>query len=605
MDTTIQPINYLNAGVTRQPDGTTVFRVWAPFRQVVALRLGDNDIPMNATGHGYWEAKVTDIQPGTPYWYILDEDLRRPDPASYWQPEGVHGPSFIAASNFTFTDHDWKGIAPEKLVIYELHTGTFSPEGTFDGIRQRLPYLKDLGITAIELMPVAQFPGNRNWGYDGVFPFAVQNSYGTPDDLKALVNAAHKAGLGVILDVVYNHLGPEGNYLRDFGPYFTDKYKTPWGDAINFDGPYCDAVRGFFIQNALRWLDEFHIDALRMDAVHAYFDSSAVHFTAELATAVRDLETRCGRRKLLIGEIDLNDPRYVSPPLQGGYGLDGQWVDEFHHALHALLTGEQQGYYEDFGSLEALARSFSDVYVYTGQYSVHRKRRFGKKPEGLPFHQFVVFSQNHDQVGNRLLGDRLSANLPVAALKLAAAAVILSPFIPLLFMGEEYGEKNPFRFFTSHSDPDLVKAVKEGRQQEFAHEGTAPDPQAEETFNGSKLSWNIQDETSAAILSFYKTLLQLRQSRPALQNTAREATTVYFREQSSLLVLERSAKEERLLLAFNLGSEVQSFVYENNGRLREILNSSVDAAPAKPPASGEIAVPPMSVVVYEIGSYGN
>lgn len=604
MDKHIQQIGYEQVGAVQQADGTTIFRVWAPYRNSVALRIGNADIPMAAKDYGYWEVTLKDLQQDTAYWYVLDENLQRPDPASYWQPEGVHGASVVYTTDFTFTDHNWKGINPENLVIYELHTGTFSPEGTFKGIIERLPYLKDLGITALELMPIAQFPGNRNWGYDGVYPFAVQNSYGTPDELKMLVNAAHEQGLAVVLDVVYNHLGPEGNYLRDFGPYFTDKYSTPWGDAINFDGPYCDAVRAFFIQNALRWLDEFHIDALRLDAVHAYFDSSAVHFAAELSAAVSALEARCGRKKLLIGEIDLNDPKYVSTPQQGGYGLTGQWVDEFHHALHALLTGEQQGYYEDFGSLEALARSFSDIYVFTGQYSVHRKRKFGKKPEGLPFHQFVVFSQNHDQVGNRLAGDRLSASLPAAALKLAAATVILSPFVPLLFMGEEYGERNPFQFFTSHSDPELIKAVKEGRQREFAQEGIAPDPQADTTFEASKLSWNITAEKSSDLLSFYKKLLQLRQSHPALHNTAREGTQVYLQEPTGLLVVERNAKEERLLLAFNLYTDVQYFVYNKNGRLKALFNSS-DAESTAPGAGAQIAVPPLSVVVYEIESYGN
>lgn len=605
MDKNIQPISYEQAGVERQADGTTIFRVWAPDRTSVALRTGNTDIPMTAKGYGYWEVTLKDLPPGAAYWYILDENLQRPDPASHWQPEGVHGASVVYSTTFTFTDHNWKGIAPENLVIYELHTGTFSPEGTFKGIIKRLPYLKELGITALELMPVAQFPGDRNWGYDGVYPFAVQNSYGTPDDLKMLVNTAHEMGMAVVLDVVYNHLGPEGNYLRDFGPYFTNKYNTPWGDAINFDGPYCDAVRAFFIQNALRWLDEFHIDALRLDAVHAYFDSSAVHFAAELSAAVSALEARCGMKKILIGEIDLNDPKYVSSPQLGGYGLSGQWVDEFHHALHALLTGEQQGYYEDFGSIEALARSFSDIYVFTGQYSVHRKRKFGKTPEDLPFHQFVVFSQNHDQVGNRLNGDRLSSTLPEAALKLAAATVILSPFIPLLFMGEEYGEKNPFQFFTSHSDPELIKAVKEGRQREFAHEGVAPDPQAITTFEASKLSWDTSAENSSGLLSFYKTLLQLRQSHPALRNTAREGTQVYFREPTGLLVVERSAKEERLLLAFNLHTDVQYFVYNSKGTLEELFSSAGPVSKVLLGAGEQVAVPPFSVVVYEIKSYGN
>ncbi|SEW44050.1 malto-oligosyltrehalose trehalohydrolase [Chitinophaga arvensicola] len=601
---------YPLAGARSAPDGTTTFRLWAPFRKEVALVLPDQTLPMKAVAEGYWELTVTDIYPGARYLYLLDGALQRPDPASRWQPEGVHGPSAIPDETFVFTDQHWKGLAATELIIYEIHTGTFSAPGTFSGIREKLDYLKELGITAIELMPVAQFPGERNWGYDGVYPFAVQNSYGTPDDLKMLVNAAHALGIAVILDVVYNHQGPEGNYFYDYGPYFTGRYKTPWGDAINFDEPWCDGVRGFYLQNALMWLEEFHIDGLRLDAVHAFSDNSAIHFTQELSVAVKELEARTGMRKLLIGEIDLNNPRFIDPVEAGGYGLDAQWADEFHHALHSRLTGEQQGYYEDFGSIEHLRHAFENAYVYTGEYSVHRKRRFGRKPVNNPFHQFVVFAQNHDQIGNRMMGERLSVLLSFEALKLAAATVLLSPFIPLLFMGEEYGEKNPFLFFTSHGDADLIKAVREGRQQEFAHTGEAPDPQDTHTFAQSKLSWQTAEGHHAALLRYYKELLLLRKNTPALLNTAREATRVHHTNSEDLLVLERSKDAAALLIVFNAGITSHELSYTTYGKLRLLFDSAALAfnGPGTNTAVADdqpLMISPLSAVVYEIIAYEN
>ncbi|MEZ2440869.1 malto-oligosyltrehalose trehalohydrolase [Chitinophaga sp. RCC_12] len=598
------------AGTFTNADGATTFRLWAPFRKEVALLLHDRLLPMERSADGYWELTLTDIRPGTRYAYLLDSHLQRPDPASRWQPEGVHGPSAIPETSFTFTDDHWTGIDPENMIIYEIHTGTFSAGGNFRGIIQHLHYLRELGITAIEIMPIAQFPGNRNWGYDGVYPFAVHNSYGTPDELKTLVNAAHALNIAVILDVVYNHQGPEGNYFSDFAPWFTGKYKTPWGDAVNFDGPWCDGVRNFYIQNALMWLEEFHIDGLRLDAVHAFSDNSAVHFTEELSAAVKDLQERTGKRKVLIGEIDLNDPRFITPASAGGYGLDAQWVDEFHHALHSLLTGEQQGYYEDFGAVSHLARSFENAYVYTGQYSVHRKRKFGREPSGNPFHQFVVFSQNHDQTGNRMLGERLSSLVPFEALKLAAATVILSPFIPLLFMGEEYGEKNPFLFFTSHTDPTLMKAVKEGRQREFAHAGEAPDPQDAATFQRSKLSWNTTGDNNTALLNCYKALLALRKQQPALYNTAREGTRVHRAENERLLILERRMNADTLLIIFNFDSNTQTVPYTTHGKLQQLFDSAstrFNGPGTLPPAENgnQLVIPPLSAVVYEIIAYEN
>ena len=383
---------------------------------------------------GYWSTTLDNITAGTQYWYKLNNDILRADPASRWQPKGVHGPSAIVSRDFNWTDNDWTGLSLQNMIIYELHTGTFTPQSNFKGIISKLNYLQSLGITAIEIMPIAQFPGSRNWGYDGVFPFAIQNTYGTVDDLKQLVNEAHLHGIAVILDVVYNHAGPEGNYLRDFAPYFTEKYKTPWGNAMNFDGPECDGVRDFFIQNALMWLDEFHIDALRLDAVHAIYDFSAKHLMEELTEEVRLLEQRAGAKKILIAELDLNNPRYITPVEKGGYNMDAQWVDEFHHAVHTVLTGEKSGYYEDFSGLDLVAKSLQWSYVYTGEYSPHRKKRFGVEPRNTSYDQFIAFIQNHDQVGNRLAGDRLSATLSKEQLKLAAATLLLSPHVPLLFM---------------------------------------------------------------------------------------------------------------------------------------------------------------------------
>jgi maltooligosyltrehalose trehalohydrolase len=518
---------------------------------------------MEKSEMGYWRVTVDHVTSDMQYWYKLDEELIRADPASRWQPAGVHGPSAIKSKSFNWTDTAWPGIEPAEMIIYELHTGTFTASGDFKGIISKLEYLQTLGITAIEIMPIAQFPGHHNWGYDGVYPFAIHNEYGTPDDLKQLVNAAHHHGIAVILDVVYNHAGPEGNYLADFAPYFTDKYKLFWGGAINFDGAWCDGVRNFFIQNALMWLDEFHIDGLRLDAVHALFDSSAIHIMEELTAQVRLLEQRAQKRKILIAEFDLNNPRYISPVEQGGYGMDAQWVDEFHHALHAVITGEQTGYYEDFGELEALAHSLQHSYVYTGRFSKHRKRCFGKEPANTAYNQFVAFVQNHDQIGNRLLGDRLSTMLSPEALKLAAATLMLSPHVPLLFMGEEYGEKNPFNYFTSHTDEVLIAQLCEGRRKEFAvfnWEGEVPNPQDEAIFNASKLTWNINEVPG--LFKFYQYLIAFRKKRPALQNFRRNDAVRGIHIENKILQFERHGNDDVLIVCLNFGKQPASIQFE-------------------------------------------
>src|SRR5439155_13390119 len=438
-------------GTTYLGSGRCHFLVWAPTAERVELQIvssGDRCVPLERVGRGYHRAVVDNVEPGILYRFRLNGQKERPDPASRYQPEGVHGPSQVVdLSTFPWNDGHWSGLKLEDYVVYELHVGTFTAEGTFDAIVPRLDELRLLGVTAVELMPVAQFPGNRNWGYDGVYPFAVQNSYGGPGELKRLVNACHQTGLAVVLDVVYNHLGPEGNYLDEFGHYFSESYKTPWGRALNFDGPYSDEVARFFIENALSWFADFHIDALRLDAIHGIVDINARPFLAILSDAVHELAQKLDRRCYLIAESDLNDVKVLQATGLCGFGMDAQWSDDFHHALHTLLTKEQRGYYLDFGGIECLEKAYREGFVYSGQHSRHRARRHGNSSRSISAHRFVVCAQNHDQVGNRMFGDRLSALVSYERLKLAAGVVILSPFLPLLFMGEEYGEISPFQYF--------------------------------------------------------------------------------------------------------------------------------------------------------------
>lgn len=503
-------------GASYQDENRCAFRVWAPRAETVEVRVLsplERLLPLKKAG-GYFFGLFERISPGSLYYYRLNGELDRPDPASRWQPEGVHGPSQVVSLDFPWEDQTWIGLSLQDYVIYELHVGTFTPESDFDGIIPRLGELQELGVTAIELMPVAQFPGDRNWGYDGVYPYAVHNSYGGPQGLQRLVNACHRLNLAVILDVVYNHLGPEGNYLGDFGPYFTDCYRTPWGQAINYDQAYCDWVREYFINNALFWIKEFHIDALRLDALHTVMDNSAQPFLAELGAAVHQQAARLGRRVYLMAESDLNDVKHLRPPEVGGYGLDCHWLDDFHHALRVLLTGERDGYYEDFGGLEHLAKAYREGFIYSGQYSGYRRRRHGSSSRDILPCRFVAFAQNHDQIGNRLLGERLSRLTSFEGQKLAAAAVILSPFTPLLFMGEEYGETAPFLYFVSHDDPDLIEAVRRGRAQEFAAFGwqqEPPDPQDPETFQRSRPNPVLQQRGRHQVLRrFYQLLFRLR-----------------------------------------------------------------------------------------------
>jgi maltooligosyltrehalose trehalohydrolase len=558
-------------------------------------------IALAPCGNGYFEADAN-LAPGTSYRIALDSGELLPDPASRFQPEGIGGPSqLVDLASFEWSDSAWRGLDLRDLIIYELHVGTFTAAGTLDAAIADLDRLRELGVTAIELMPLAQFPGARNWGYDGVFPFAVQNSYGGPLALQRFVDAAHARGLAVILDVVYNHLGPEGNRLDAFGPYFTDRYRTPWGRAVNFDGPDSDAVREFFISNALYWLNEFHLDGLRLDAVHGIFDFGARHFLAELQSRVSALEEHALRTIHLIAESDLNDSKLVRPAAEGGYELAAQWSDDFHHSLHVLLTGERNGYYSDFNGVEDLARVFREGWRYSGDYSSFRHRRHGNSPEGLAPEQFVVCSQNHDQVGNRAAGDRLSASLNADQLKLAAAVVLLSPFAPMLFMGEEYGETVPFPYFTSHSDPSLAEAVRRGRRDEFAafgHAGEIPDPQADATFQSAKLDRTLAAKPAGAeIGKFYRSLIRLRKAA----GIAGVWPSVGQEERSQILRLEYRDARIPLIVLFNFGAAPVEVNLGTVASAHQIVLTSTGARVPEPEqatsAPGFVTVPSQAVIV--------
>ena len=547
-------------GATYLGNGRCQFNVWAPLTEKVEVHIAapqERFVPLQRDSLGYHRAVIEEVRPGGLYLYRLDGLKERPDPASRFQPSDVHSASQVVEPYFPWEDDGWRGLPLHNYIVYELHVGAFTPEGTFEAIVHYLDELKELGITAIELMPVAQFPGSRNWGYDGVYPFAVQNSYGGPQGLKLLVNACHRKGLAVVLDVVYNHLGPEGNYLADFGPYFTDRYQTPWGRAINFDGPDSDEVRCFFIENALYWIEEFHIDALRLDALHAILDISPYPFLQELAACVHEEAERHNRRAYLIAESDLNDARLLRSPEVGGYGLDAQWNDDFHHCLHTLLTNEQTGYYRDFGQLSQLVKAFREGFVYSGDYSLYRRRRHGIPSRDIPAPRFVVFVQNHDQVGNRMQGDRLSQLVDFEGLKLAAAVVLLSPFVPLLFMGEEYGETAPFQYFVNHSEPALIEAVRRGRREEFSAfrwQSEPPDPQDEATFQRAKLNHQLRQEENHRVLrEFYRELIRLRKEIPALSPLSKDALEAVGYEQDKVLFLRRWTEDEEALMMCNFG----------------------------------------------------
>ena len=542
-------------GANYSGEGNCSFTVWAPYADKLEVHItspGERLIDMEKDSWGYYHSTTSDVLPGTLYFLRLNSEKDRPDPASRFQPEGVHGPSCVVETGFDWQDADWKGIPLDRYIIYEIHTGTFTSEGTLTAIIPYLDYLLNLGITAIELMPVNQFPGERNWGYDGVYPYAAQHSYGGPEALKQLVNACHLKGLAVALDVIYNHFGPEGNYVTDFGPYFTEKYSTPWGAAINFDGPYSDHVRRFFIENILYWMRDCHIDAFRLDAIHTILDNTPYTFIEQLSEEFHSAAKELGRKAYLIGESSADNVRLLRSPELGGYGLDGQWNDDFHHSLHTLLTGDRQGYYQDYGEMKHLVKAFREGFVYSGEYSPFRQRRHGTSSKDIPAERFTVFSQNHDQVGNRAKNDRLTQIVSFDALKLAAGIVILSPFIPLLFMGEEYGETAPFPFFVDHSDLDLIKAVREGRQKEFATfkwENEIPDPKDRATFLGAKLDHSLKKrEPNATLLAYYKELIKLRKTIPALFILNKEGMNVNESAGDDLLFIRRFSENSEVII---------------------------------------------------------
>jgi maltooligosyltrehalose trehalohydrolase len=493
-----------------------IFAVWAPLAKTVELVTTGHRVALQAHADGYWRTQLDPTAVRDGYKYSIDGGDPKPDPRSRWQPDGVHGSSHAAdvTELRQLQRANFRAQPLREAVIYELHVGTFTPAGTYAAAEARLPHLVKLGITHVELMPIATFPGRHGWGYDGVDLYAPFPAYGSPKDLAQFVNACHEQGLGVLLDVVYNHLGPDGNYLASYGPYFTDRVKTGWGEAINYDGAHSDEVRRFIIDNALMWLRDYGFDGLRLDAVHAIFSFEATHVLEDLAAAVRQLGSELDRSFVLIAESDLNDPRLVHSAARGGYGLQAHWADDFHHAVHHYFTGEVTGYYADFHGLEDIAAALRHGYVYQGQYSVFRQRRHGRPPRGVAHDQLVIFAQNHDQVGNRAQGERLSMLLDARQLKAIAALTVLSPFVPLLFQGEEWGARTPFLYFTDHQDPQLGRLVAEGRAREFAAfrwAGVVPNPQEQQTFERSKLDWSeLSDPRHAELFEWYRGLIKLR-----------------------------------------------------------------------------------------------
>jgi maltooligosyltrehalose trehalohydrolase len=591
-------VKELPLGATYLGDGRTGFNVWSPLSEKAEVRLVEPEeriVLLEKDEWGYFKAVLESVTPGALYFYMLDGEKERPDPASRSQPRGVHGPSEVADQAFEWADDGWFNIPLRDYVIYELHVGTFTSEGTFEAIIPYLDYLKDMGVTAVEIMPVAQFPGGRNWGYDGVYPFAVQDSYGGIQGFKRLVDACHQKGLAVVLDVVYNHLGPEGSYMSDFGPYFTERYRTPWGAALNFDGPHSGDVKRYFIENALYWLSEFHIDAFRLDAVHAILDYSPLPFVEELGAVVRDRATQLNRRVYLIAESDANDARLITSRALGGYGMDAQWSDDFHHCVHALLTGERDGYYQDYGRVGLLASAFRNGYAYTGQHSPYRRRRHGSPSRSIPAERFTVCVQNHDQVGNRMLGERLSQLVSFEQLKLAAGVMLLSPFVPLLFMGEEYGEIAPFQYFISHTDLELVKAVQLGRAEEFAAfvtSGEPPDPYDEATFLRCKLDHSLREKGHyRVLLDFYKELIRLRNETSALSRLDKDSLDAQAYEKHGLLLVRRWSESGEMALAFNFGGALALTVPLPEGRWDKALDSAAQRwnGPGSPAPEGIVS----------------
>jgi len=596
-------------------NGKTEFAVWAPLKERMILHIThpfEKEIEMQKDEAGYFSVQG-EVEAGCLYFFMPDmKDI--PDPGSFFQPSGVHGASqVIDHSEFQWGDVKWRGVPFDDLILYELHVGTFTDEGTFEAIINKLDHLVDTGINAIELMPVAQFPGNRNWGYDGAYLYAVQNSYGGPNGLKRLVDACHQKGVAVFLDVVYNHLGPEGNYLGEFGPYFTDHYKTPWGKAINFDGPWSDGVRDFFSDNAVYWFENFHLDGLRFDAIHGVYDMGAVHFWELMHTKIARAERKIGRFLHTIAESDLNSPRVISSNQAGGFGFTAQWLDDFHHALYTLLDPEGRKSYVDFGELRQLAKAYKDGFVHSGEHVKFRKRKFGASSAGMKGNKFVSFIDNHDQAGNRVTGSCLASLISFEKIKMASAANLLAPYIPMLFMGEEYGDDAPFLYFISHSDQTLVDAVREGRKKEFGHLDWSmepPDPCDQKTFENSRLHWEkLNEEKHKVIHQWYKELIHLRRTRPALQsfdkddiwvNTIGDTLQLHRRsgDGSSEVVCFFNFSESSSCLALSAIHSNWKKIIDSNDKQWLMNGDATKELPPNIPAGNKLEIPPLTVAVY-------
>jgi maltooligosyltrehalose trehalohydrolase len=580
-----------------------IFSVWAPSAKTVELVTdpgGGTDpaavrTEMRSEAGGWWRVDVADARAAAGYRFAVDGEGPFPDPRSRWQPEGVHGSSHLVEAEAPRESVAFSPKPMHEAVIYEMHVGTFTPAGTYGAAVERLQYLADLGVTHLELMPLATFPGRRGWGYDGVELYAPLPAYGTPAELARFIQECHRRGIAVLLDVVYNHLGPDGNYLGCYGPYFTDRVKTPWGEAINYDGAHSDEVRRFVIDNALMWLRDYQFDGLRLDAVHAIFSFEATHVLEELAAEVRRLGGELNRSFVLIAESDLNDPRLVHPVARGGYGLDAHWSDDFHHAIHRFFTGERAGYYADFNGLADLAVALRDGYVYQGQYSEFRRRRHGRPPAGVGPDQLVVCAQNHDQIGNRARGERLSMLLDVPRLKAVAALTILSPFVPMLFQGEEWGAQTPFLYFTDHQNAELGRAVTEGRTREFASfewAGEVPDPQAEETFERSKLDWSeLTRSPHADLLDWHRRLIALRATRSHALGRAKPKVRVD--EKAQWLRFEHAG----LTAVFNFGETTRRIPLPS-GSWEPALESGNVEGDLRAGDLGAVNVPAQGIVIF-------
>ncbi len=603
-------------GAILDKTGNCRFSVWSPEKDQITLHLVESSglFPMAKNARGYFRIDVPGIAAGARYFFRTPDGRDLPDPTSFFQPDGVHGPSAVVDHHaFRWTDAEWKGVPTSELILYELHVGTFTKAGTFEAVIDYLDHLRELGITAIQLMPVNQFPGDRNWGYDGVYPYAVHASYGGPEGLKKLVDTCHAKGIGVFLDVVYNHLGPEGNYFSQFGPYFTKQYRTPWGDAVNFDGEWSDSVREYFANNALYWFREYHVDGLRLDAVHMVFDNGALHFWQYLNNEVKRFEEKVGRRLHMIAESDLNSPRVVEDIGRNGWGFSAQWLDDFHHALYVLLDKNGRERYHDFGLMSQLAKAYKEGFVHSGDYVTFRKRKHGLSSAGIDGDRFIVFNLNHDQVGNRPNGERLCMLVDHARLKIAAAAVLLSPYIPMLFMGEEYADRSPFYYFVSHTDKELIEAVRKGRREEFRNFGGTfepPDPQSDQTFKDCKLDWNKRLlKEHAMILEWHKMLIGLRKKVPAFRNPLKNDIHVNVESDAGLVILRRDRNEkEYAFLVMNFSdNHLQAMAPAVRKLWRKILDSNdtrfsmdrtTDPSPEEIRGGERMTIPAASVAAY-------